>query len=204
MQTSLRADTGSSDRVRRLVRFGRFELDLETETLWRSGSRVRIQQQPLQLLVSLLDRPGEIVSRGELRRRLWSQTEHPDLDRNLNTALRKLRIVLRDSPFRPRYVETVRGRGYRFLAPVERVLSGVGGPGDQPADAIPRRRDWPVWRLALAVAVVVTILGVAFCRRAQGQPRWTSRHGDPWAADRTYVVAARGGVGPTPAETWRS
>jgi DNA-binding winged helix-turn-helix (wHTH) protein len=186
------------------VRFGRFEVDLETETLWRNGSRVRIQQQPLQLLVSLLDRPGEIVSREELRRRLWTRTEHPDLDRNLNTALRKLRLVLRDSPFRPRYVETVRGRGYRFLVPVERVRSGGGGPGDQPAGDIPRRRDRRVLRLVVAAAVVVTILGIAFCRRAQGQPRWTSRDADPWAADRTYVVAARGAVVPAQAEVRQS
>jgi DNA-binding winged helix-turn-helix (wHTH) protein len=204
VQTSPRADPGSFGRVQRLVRFGRFEVDLETETLWRNGSRVRIQQQPLQLLVSLLDRPGEIVSREELRRRLWTRTEHPDLDRNLNTALRKLRLVLRDSPFRPRYVETVRGRGYRFLVPVERVRSGGGGPRDQPAGAIPRRRDWRVLRLVLAAAVLVTILGFAFCRRAQGQPRWTSRDGDPWAADRTYVVADRGAVVPAQAEARQS
>jgi DNA-binding winged helix-turn-helix (wHTH) protein len=204
VQTSLRADTGSFDRVQRLVRFGRFEVDLETETLWRNGSRVRIQQQPLQLLVSLLDRPGEIVCREELRRRLWARSEYPDLDRNLNTALRKLRIALRDSPFRPRYVETVRGRGYRFLVPVERVESGVGGPDDQPAGALPRRRKRHVLRLVLAVAVVVTILGIAFCRRAQGQPRWMSRDGDPRAADRTCVVAARGAGVPAQAEAWHS
>jgi DNA-binding winged helix-turn-helix (wHTH) protein len=205
VQNSPRADTGSFDHVQRLGRFGNFEVNLEAETLWRNGSRVRIQLQPFQLLVSLLDRPGEIVTREELRRQLWARTEHSDLDRNLNTALRKLRIVLRDSPFRPRYAETVRGRGYRFLAPAERVQCGAVCPAEEPTGANPRRKGWRVVRLVLAAAVVVvTILGIGFCRHAQDQPRTTSRDSDRCPADRAYAVAACGASVLAQAEAWQS
>jgi DNA-binding winged helix-turn-helix (wHTH) protein len=107
--------------VRRIVRFGDFEVNLATETLWRNGSRVRIQPQAFQLLVTLLERPGDIISREELYRRLWPAANRGDLGRNLNTALKKVRSVLRDSPTHPRYIETVRGRGYRLLVDIQSV-----------------------------------------------------------------------------------
>jgi DNA-binding winged helix-turn-helix (wHTH) protein len=119
MQDSQHAEPESVEPVRRLVRFGDFELDLASETLWRKGARVRIQQQPFQLLVALLESPRRIVRRGELQRRLWPAAPSAHSGRSLNTALKKVRSALRDSPYRPRYVETVRGRGYRLLKPVE-------------------------------------------------------------------------------------
>ena len=88
------------------------------------GARVRIQQQPFQLLVSLLGGSGTLVRREDLQRRLWPAARGSASDRSLNTALKKIRAALRDSPYHPRYVETVRGRGYRFLKRVEKVEQG--------------------------------------------------------------------------------
>ncbi len=103
------------------VRFGPFEASLRGETLRRNGTRVPLQQQPFQVLAILLERPGEIVSREELRQRLWPDDLHVDFEHSLNTAVKKLRLALGDSPDHPRYLETVRGRGYRLMAPVETV-----------------------------------------------------------------------------------
>jgi DNA-binding winged helix-turn-helix (wHTH) protein len=121
VQDSPQDGRGQFEPARWALRFGDFEVDLASETLWRKGARVRIQQQPFQLLVSLLGSPGTLVRREDLQRRLWPAAGGAACDRSLNTALKKVRSALRDSPYRPRYVETVRGRGYRFLKRVERV-----------------------------------------------------------------------------------
>jgi DNA-binding winged helix-turn-helix (wHTH) protein len=150
------------------VRFGDFELNLASETLWRKGARVRVQQQPLQLLVSLLERPGQLVTREELFRKLWPAASHRELGRNLNTALRKVRLVLRDSSLRPRYVETVRGHGYRFLLPVERVEPSPLAPMESPGPAT--RRGERLWAATVFFAVLVAIvaaLAAGLCRDAR-------------------------------------
>jgi TolB-like protein len=100
------------------VRFGLFEADLHTGELWRSGRRLKLTGQPFSVLAMLLERPGEVISREEVQRRLWPDT-FVDVDHNLNTAINKIRQVLSDSAERPRFVETLSRRGYRFIAPVE-------------------------------------------------------------------------------------
>src|SRR5438045_8280037 len=105
------------DHQPRIARFGTFEADLQTRELRRNGVAVRIQVQPFRILGLLLERAGEIVTREELRERLWP-TEFVDFDHSLNTAIRKLREALGDSAENPRFVETVARRGYRFIAPV--------------------------------------------------------------------------------------
>src|SRR5690348_65432 len=99
-------------------RFGPFEVDFATSELRRSGSRVRIQEQPLRILEILLERPGELVSRERLRERLWPSDTFVDFERGLNAAVAKLRQSLHDSADHPVYVETVARKGYRFIAPV--------------------------------------------------------------------------------------
>jgi len=104
--------------IGRVVRFGVFEVDLEQRELRRSGLRVRLQDQPFQLLAALLERPGEIVTREELRSELWRGDTFVDFDHSLNAAIKRLRDALGDSAENPRFVETVARRGYRFIAPV--------------------------------------------------------------------------------------
>ena len=102
----------------RLYRFGLFEADGRTGELRRDRKRVRLQEQPFQVLVMLLERPAELVTREEIRQRLWPADTFVDFDHGLNTAVNKLRDALGDSASNPRFIETLARRGYRFIAPV--------------------------------------------------------------------------------------
>ena len=133
------------------IRFGVFEADLRSGELRRQGVKIRLQEQPFQALALLLERPGHVVTREELRSRLWPADTFVDFDRGLNKAINKLRDALGDSAESPRFIETLPQRGYRFIAPVE--LSGTGilpvpGQGSQP-----RRASWRRWLLALTASV---------------------------------------------------
>jgi DNA-binding winged helix-turn-helix (wHTH) protein len=103
-------------------RFDEFEADVRAAELRRSGTRLKLQLQPFQVLLALLERPQDVVTREELRLRLWPEDTFVDFDHGLNTAVAKLRDVLGDSASRPKYIETVAKRGYRFLAQAEAVL----------------------------------------------------------------------------------
>jgi DNA-binding winged helix-turn-helix (wHTH) protein/tetratricopeptide (TPR) repeat protein len=103
----------------RFVRFGSFEADLQEGKLTKMGSRVRLQEQPFRILAQLLERPGQLVTREEIRQKLWSHDTYVGFDDALNTAVRKLREALNDSADNPRFLETVPRRGYRFVAPVD-------------------------------------------------------------------------------------
>src|SRR5687767_8075075 len=117
---------GPSDaHLRVRVRFGVFELDQRAGELRKAGSRVRLAGQPLRLLERLLERPGDLVTREELRQELWSDDTFVDFERNLNSAIKRLRAALGASPENPRFIETLPRRGYRFLAPVERTASSI-------------------------------------------------------------------------------
>jgi DNA-binding winged helix-turn-helix (wHTH) protein/tetratricopeptide (TPR) repeat protein len=101
-----------------LFRFGLFEADSAGCTLTRNGVRVKIQDQPFRLLILLLERPGEVVTREDLRQALWPEGTHVDFDGSLNVILKRLRAALDDDPDNPRFIETIPRRGYRFIAPV--------------------------------------------------------------------------------------
>jgi len=103
----------------RVIRFGVFEADLSAAELRKGGVRIRLQEQPFQVLAYLLQHPGEVVSREDLRQRLWPSDTFVDFDHSLNTAVNKLREALGDSASSPRYVETLARKGYRFVAPVQ-------------------------------------------------------------------------------------
>jgi DNA-binding winged helix-turn-helix (wHTH) protein len=110
-----------------VLRFGDFEADVQSGELRKQGQRIRLQDQPFQLLVMLLEAPGQVVPRDELRSKLWPQTT-VDFDHGLNKAISKIREALGDSPEHPRFVETVARRGYRFLADVAVVVTGAQKP----------------------------------------------------------------------------
>src|SRR5215469_5233486 len=113
------------------LRFGPFELDFEGERLLRNRTGVKLQDQPLKLLRLLVERHGEVISRDEMRMRLWPAESYGDFDNGLNVAIRKLRAALGDDPDRPCYIETVPRRGYRFIAPIsEESLSKTDIPFD--------------------------------------------------------------------------
>src|SRR5438105_13145168 len=107
------------------IRFGRFEVNTRSGELICQGANVNRQDQPFQALVLLLERPGEVVTREELRKRLWPENTFVDFDRGLNKTINKLRIALQDDAEKPRYIETMPQRGYRFIANVE-SLAQVG------------------------------------------------------------------------------
>jgi DNA-binding winged helix-turn-helix (wHTH) protein len=112
------------------LRFGQFEVDLLEGKLFHRGAPVRIENQPFQILVALLERPGEIVEREELRNRLWPSGTYVDFDEGVNTAISKLRYALRDSSESPVFVETVPRRGYRFFAPISDVTTIEATPAN--------------------------------------------------------------------------
>src|SRR5262252_2719210 len=103
----------------RVVRFGIFEVDLQEAELRKSGMRIKLQGQPFQILTMLLERPGETVTREELRQRLWPSDTFVDFDHSLNSSIKKLREALSDDSGNPRFIETLHRRGYRFIAPVD-------------------------------------------------------------------------------------
>jgi len=105
----------------RLYRFGLFEADTTTGELRRQGLRIKIHAQPFQVLTLLLDRPGELLSREEISRNLWPDGTFVDYEHGVNSAVNRIREALRDTAANPRYIETLARRGYRFIAPVERI-----------------------------------------------------------------------------------
>ena len=147
-----------------VIRFGLFELDLKAGQLSKNGTKLRLPQQPLQLLAVLLERPGEIVTRDELRQRLWSSDVFVDFDHGLNKSIQKLRDALGDSATSPRYIETIPRVGYRFIAPVRngaRALEPeVAMKIDRPAPAIAGKQRARWWALAAGVFTVFAVLAV--------------------------------------------
>src|SRR3979409_626161 len=113
----------------RKPRFGAFEVDLRAGELHKHGIRLKLQGQPFHVLAVLLEHPGEVVTREELRQKLWPADTFVDFDTGLNSAVKKLRDVLADSAEEPRYIETLPKRGYRFIAALE------NGAGPLPTEA---------------------------------------------------------------------
>src|SRR3989454_11789208 len=116
-----------------VVRFGLFELDLRVGELRKSGLKIKLQEQPLQILTVLLERPGEIVTREELQKRLWPQDTFVDFDLSLNSAVKKLRQALGDDSGNPRFVETLYRRGYRFVGQANGTTTASVDRESQPA-----------------------------------------------------------------------
>jgi DNA-binding winged helix-turn-helix (wHTH) protein len=101
------------------LRFGAFELDLRAGELRKNGVKIKLQEQPLQVLGMLLECPGEVVTREDLQHKLWSTDTFVDFEHSLNAAVKRLREALGDSADNPRFIETLPRHGYRFIAPVQ-------------------------------------------------------------------------------------
>jgi len=160
----------------RIVRFGPFEVDLKAAVLRKQGLRLRLQEQPFQVLAALLDNPGEVVAREDLVRRLWPDGTVVDFDRGLNAAVTRLRQVLSDSAETPRYVETVARRGYRFIAPLDAPPEPL--PPKPPIPLPPASLSWRSW--LLPSVAVLAILGAAMW--------WFSHAAQTPAGDFSYYV----------------
>src|SRR3954465_2233879 len=169
---------GEPTSARQVVRFGVFEVDLRAGELRKKGVRIRLQEQPLQVLAVLLGQPGDVVTREDLKQKLWGGTI-VDFDHSINTTINKLREALGDSADAPRFIETLPRRGYRFIYPVDVRTAANGAPGAAPLAAVvpeeasPVRRPAAPWlRLRWArqiLAVLATVLlGILALNLARG------------------------------------
>lgn len=157
------------------IRFGVYEADLSAGELRKNGIRVKLADQPFQTLCVLLERPGEIVTREELKKRLWASDTFVDFEHGLNKAMNRLREALRDSADRPRFVETIPKRGYRFIAELEpnettspdRLVSQIGSA---PTPQTFRRPEWfpraLIFGMALAFAAAI-LTGWSYLRKTR-------------------------------------
>jgi TolB-like protein/DNA-binding winged helix-turn-helix (wHTH) protein/Tfp pilus assembly protein PilF len=160
--------------LQHLMHFADFEVDLRAGELRKEGVKIRLQEQPFRVLTILLDFAGEVVTREELRSRLWSADTFVDFDHRLAAAISKLRDALDDSAESPRFIETVGRRGYRFLLPVESAEAAadtVGGSQAQTSLELPagtsraREATWPRAALAGGALVLILVLGFLLLRR---------------------------------------
>jgi DNA-binding winged helix-turn-helix (wHTH) protein len=139
----------------KIVRFGVFEVDLRAGELRKQGVKIKLQEQPFHVLTVLLQRPGEVVTREELRNQNWPSDTFVDFDNSLNTAINKLREALGDSADNPRFIETLPRRGYRFIAPVT---------GDQAKRSPGLATKWVVGACAVVIVLAAAVAGLLFWR----------------------------------------
>jgi DNA-binding winged helix-turn-helix (wHTH) protein/Tol biopolymer transport system component len=176
------------------IRFGAFEADLHTGEVRKSGSRIKLQDQPFKVLQILLEHPGVIITREELQTRIWPEETYGDFDHAVNVAVGKLRTALGDSAENPCFIETVPRRGYRFVArlentPVEEVPPPVLTPATTPPPPPERKPRHTLRFVALIVALSTILLGVGvWLGRRMAAPRildfqrLTVRHGTVYSA----------------------
>jgi TolB-like protein/DNA-binding winged helix-turn-helix (wHTH) protein len=146
------------------IRFGEFELDLQTAELRANGRTLILQGQPFQVLAILLERPGHLVTREELKKRLWPREGFGDFDHGLNKAINRLRETLQDSAEHPRFIETLPKRGYRFVA--SQVSGADNAVGTRPAYLAH-------WKMLAILGLLVTVAG-AWRLRSNGEPAFES------------------------------
>src|ERR1700736_4371645 len=147
----------------RVLRFGVFELDVRAGELRKNGTKLKLQEQPFQVLCALLDQPGEVVTREELRSRLWPEDTFVDFDHSLNAAIKRLRDALGESADTPVFIETLARRGYRFIAP-------VNGSSSPSAEIVAPQRNKSIFStrrivvFCLASVVIAVLLWTAWRR----------------------------------------
>src|SRR2546421_5985250 len=140
-----------------ILRFGVFEVDLRAGELRKQGVRIKLQEQPFHVLTLLLQRPGEVITREELRSELWQSETFVDFDNSLNTSINKLREALGDSAENPRFIETLPRRGYRFIAPVTSVEGTTRGTAT--GASVPWRPSNR--KIVVTAAIAVLAAGIA-------------------------------------------
>ena len=156
------------------IRFGDFELDSQTGELYKHGLRIKLADQPFRVLAALLETPGELVTRDQLRQRIWPANTFVDFEQGLNRAVNRVRDALGDSASNPKFIETLPNRGYRFIAAIEHPLPGVPvarhapTPGSAPAatvaasapPAISSASRWRPWMAITLAAAAVLAIGI--------------------------------------------
>jgi len=150
--------------------FGPFDLDTDAGELRKHGIRIRIQKQPFQVLRTLLDRSGTVVSREDLRQAIWARDTFVDFEHGLNAAVNKVRQALGDSSDRAHYVETIPGKGYRFIAPAQKQSTAEVASGPAAATGIAKR--WKVIVPAAATLLAVSVAGYFYLHR---KPKLTDK-----------------------------
>src|SRR5437870_9236307 len=182
----------------RIVRFGVFELDLLAGELRKGGARIRLQEQLFQVLAMLLERPGDVVTRDDLREKLWPADTFVDFDHSLNTAINKIREALGDSAGNPRFVETLARRGYRFIAPVQadhKPASALGSPSPDnsriPRPALHPELEVPIPHRALTRSLfgLIQLMYLIFYVVALSRLHGVDRLADSFLAGWRSVVA---------------
>jgi TolB-like protein/DNA-binding winged helix-turn-helix (wHTH) protein len=156
--------------VLNVFRFGVFEVDLQSSELRKSGIKLKLQDQPLQVLIALLEKPSVVVGREELRKKLWDADTFVDFEHSLGTAINKIREALGDSAENPRFIETLPRRGYRFIAPVTSVSAADQPPLSLPAHHPPvlSPRLWRRFALITAAVIALTALAWGIGHRVVG------------------------------------
>src|SRR5256886_15459638 len=151
-----------------VIRFGVFDFDLHAGELRKDGMRIRLEGQPLAILKMLLERPGGLVTREELQKKLWPADTFVDFEHSLNAAVKRLRAALNDSADQPRYVETLARRGYRFIAPINGAVVEPSAVSNEPAPVAPPAQLSAPAALAgarrwlLGLAAVCVLAGLAW------------------------------------------
>jgi DNA-binding winged helix-turn-helix (wHTH) protein/TolB-like protein/Tfp pilus assembly protein PilF len=152
-------------KMRPRLQFGPFTFDQELGELSRDGQRIALQEKPRQVLAALLERPGEVATREELREKVWGNDTFVDFEHGLNTAIKKVRQALGDSAETPQFIETLSRRGYRFLAPVVVIeRPGIVTASQAPVDLIVRRSSRVVWWGLLGVVLFAAAAGAWIAR----------------------------------------
>jgi len=159
----------SSERTR-FARFGIFKLDTHSKELLKAGRRIKLHGQPMEVLLTLLEKPGEVVPRSELQSRLWPQNTYVDFEHGLNKAISKIRLSIGDSADSPRYLETVPGQGYRFIAPVawispeadEPDLLKVEGTSENTRETPMHRVAGRFWTAVIGSVALACLAGAAY------------------------------------------
>ena len=157
------------DAVDGLVRFGPFELEVRTGELRKHGIKLKLQEQPLRIMLMLIEHPGALVTREEICRSLWPDGTSVDFDRSINVAVTRLRQVLGDSAESPKFVETVSRRGYRFVASALEIPPTLVNP-IAVVEGVPRTKARSSGRLwaGLSLALLITIAGGSWLIRRKG------------------------------------
>ncbi len=160
-----------SERSAQTVRFGIFEADLQTGELYKNGIKVPLQGQPFQVCSLLLEHAGELVTREELRQRVWPEDTFVDFEQALNTAIAKIRLALGDEADNPRFVQTLPRRGYRFIGPVTKPIHGRSSRQSRRLlhkgwfDGPTARRSW----LLASTMLLVLLTGIGIWRSAKNR-----------------------------------
>src|SRR5215471_11294560 len=141
-----------------VARFGGFDLNLQTGELSKEGTKNRLQGQPLQLLELFLQKPGQLVTREQIRQHLWPDGTVVEFEHSVNAAIKRLREALHDDADKPTFIETIPRRGYRFIAPVSEDAAGTSVAERDDGQGSTRQRHW----LVLTAVAAIALSGVSY------------------------------------------